>query len=61
VVDTAHDDGLKLGRAEGQVEGKLENSIEIAQELLPIMNDQQIADITGLTIEQIQKLRDAET
>jgi predicted transposase/invertase (TIGR01784 family) len=65
VVDTAHDEGVAQGRAEGRAEGlaegRMQNSIEIARKLLPNMDNQQIANITGIAIDKIKALRDAET
>jgi hypothetical protein len=55
--------GLKKGFVQGiekGVEQGIEKSkIEIAQKLLSVMNDEQIAAVTGLTIEMIADLRKA--
>ncbi|MEL6866524.1 MAG: Rpn family recombination-promoting nuclease/putative transposase [Bacteroidota bacterium] len=53
VVDTSRAEG----RAEGKAEGIAESKVEIAQKLKSKgMNHQEIADITGLSMEEIQKL-----
>jgi predicted transposase/invertase (TIGR01784 family) len=43
---------------EGFLEGEEKKAIEIAKNLLLIMNDQQIGEVTGLDIQVIQQLRD---
>ena len=45
------------GRAEGRVEGRAEEKRAIARRLLASMEDTQIADITGLSLANIQALR----
>jgi predicted transposase/invertase (TIGR01784 family) len=53
--------GLELaeekGRAEGIELGKQERELEIARNLLDVLDDATIALKTGLTVEQIQSLR----
>lgn len=46
-------------REEGEAKGRAEQQIEIAINLLPLMDDHQIAQTTGLPIEQIKALRAA--
>jgi len=61
VVDTAHDDGEKIGfqkgKAEGKAEGKFEEKLEVAhklkQEGFPI---EMIEKITGLSVKEIKQL-----
>ena len=48
-----HAEGLAEGRAEGRVEEKLENARRMKSKGYPLDD---IADITGLTIEEIEKL-----
>ena len=61
VIDTAFDDGKELGKAEGielgKVEGEYKKSLEIAKNLLDILDNDIIALKTGLSIEEIQRLR----
>ena len=56
VIDTARDEGLEEGRKEGREEEKL----QIARKLLVhgTMDDEQINQITGLTLEVVAALRD---
>ena len=52
-MDTARDEG----RAEGKAEGRAENTIEIAKKLKTRgMPSDQINEITGLSIGEIEKL-----
>jgi predicted transposase/invertase (TIGR01784 family) len=44
-------------RQEGQTEGRTEKAIEIARQLLNILDDQTISRTTGLSLEEIQNLR----
>ena len=48
-----HAEGLVVGRAEGRAEEKLENARRMKSKEYPLDD---IADITGLTIEEIEKL-----
>ncbi len=48
---------LEKGRKEGQKEGARQAKLEIARQLLSVMDDRQLAEMTGLTIEDIQSLR----
>jgi len=51
-------EGRKEGRREGRREGRIEGKIEIAFNAIKKgFDDQTIADLTGLSIEDIQKLR----
>ncbi len=67
-IDFAFEQGEKKGREEvlkewreeGRREGKQEAKITIAKELLQIgLSLEQIAEITGLSIEQIQQLNNS--
>ena len=50
-------DAMKIEREEGQIEGEKKRSIDIAKKLLSkSFSLNEIADITGLTVEQIQHL-----
>ncbi|MBN2220796.1 MAG: Rpn family recombination-promoting nuclease/putative transposase [Vallitaleaceae bacterium] len=49
--------GLAIAKREGREEGAKEKQIEIAKNLLDILDDQTIALKTGLTIEEVHKLR----
>ena len=43
---------------EGRKEGKLEEKLEIARNLLDVLDDETIAKKTGLSIEEVKKLRE---
>lgn len=49
VIDTAFDDGKELGKAEG--------ILEVARNLLDVLDNDTIALKTGLSVEEIQRLR----
>ena len=60
VIDTARGEGWQEGREEGLQEGQHKKSLEIAHNLLSMGNalsDEQIAQITGLSILEISGLR----
>lgn len=54
-----HDEITRItgARAEGRVEGQREKSLEIARSLLDILDDQTISEKTGLSLEEVSKLR----
>ena len=58
-IEESYNDGIAEGKILGLSEGKRENSIEIAKKMLnkdrPI---EEISEITGLTKEEILKLKD---
>ena len=57
-IEYAQDEGYKQGRKDGITEGEENKSIEIAKNLLTKqMNIKDIADVTGLSIEEIEKLQ----
>jgi len=49
--------GLQQGREEGREEGQTRKALEIARNILPLMDDAAISAITGLPVEQIEDLR----
>lgn len=49
--------GREQGREEGREEGKKESSVEIAQRLLSILDDETISQTTGLSLEEVKRLR----
>lgn len=49
--------GLKQGIEEGLEKGIKKSKIEIAKNLLDILDNELIASKTGLTLEEIEKLR----
>ncbi len=51
------EEGLEQGREQGLEQGMEEKSIEIAKNLLDILDDETISSKTGLSIEIIQSLR----
>jgi predicted transposase/invertase (TIGR01784 family) len=57
VIETAHWDGKQEGKLEGQLEGKQLKAVEIANNLLSLMDDSAIAHITGLDTQTIAQLR----
>ncbi|AZL83591.1 hypothetical protein EIJ81_01690 [Aliivibrio salmonicida] len=57
VIDTAFDDGKELGKAEGIELGKAEGILEVARNLLDVLDNDTIALKTGLSVEEIQRLR----
>ena len=57
VVAKAKGEGWTEGKAEGKAEGKKEQAIEIANNLLNVLDSKTIASKTGLTIEEIEKLK----
>jgi len=52
--------GLELGEARGIAIGETKGKESIVLQLFPIMDDQTIAKISGLSIETIQSLRNAQ-
>lgn len=46
-----------MGREDGRVEGRLDGSLQIARNLLPLMDDEQTALAKGLTLEQARSVR----
>ena len=58
VLDTAKEEGRKEGLEEGLKEGEKRKSIEIARKLLASgLPEEFIAGSTGLTLEEIRKLK----
>ncbi len=57
VIETARMDGIEQGIEQGKREGEQVKALAIARNLLAVMNDTEIADITGLTIEAVAELR----
>ena len=51
--------GLEQGLEQGKIEGRLESKLEIAQQLLDMLDDEAIARTTGLSLEEIAKLRNS--
>ena len=50
--------GIKIGIEQGIEQGKEEEQVEIAQNLLDVLDDETIALKTGLTIEEVRRIRD---
>ena len=50
--------GIKIGIEQGIEQGKEEEKVEIAQNLLDVLDDETIALKTGLTIEEVRRIRD---
>lgn len=51
------EEGLEKGEKKGREEGKKESSLEIARRLLNILDDETISQTTGLSLEEVKKLR----
>jgi predicted transposase/invertase (TIGR01784 family) len=61
VVDTSYEEGKVEGRAEGKAEGILEGKIEIALKMKKMGEPlEKISSYTGLSIEEINKLKPGE-
>jgi predicted transposase/invertase (TIGR01784 family) len=52
--------GIEQGLEQGKREGEQSKAFAIARNLLAVMNDAQIADMTGLTIEAVAELRNSD-
>ena len=64
MIDTARDEGRiegeKKGRIEGEKKGRIEEKLEIVRKGIAMnMTDEQISQLTGLTTEEIQKIRNS--
>ena len=57
-LNAAMKEGIEKGRVEGREEGERNKAIEIARNLLDILDDEIIANKTGLDIEVIKGLRE---
>ncbi|MCI5219657.1 MAG: Rpn family recombination-promoting nuclease/putative transposase [Candidatus Electrothrix sp. LOE2] len=49
--------GVEQGRAEGRAEGEQQKALEIARNLIDVLDDQTIAEKTGLHVEDVARLR----
>ena len=49
--------GLAEGEAKGRAEGEHEKQLEIARKALTMLDDQTIAQLTGLALEEVARLR----
>jgi len=58
VIDTAKEESFNEGKLEGKLEGEKLKALEIAKNLLDILDDETISKKTGLSIEEIKKLRE---
>jgi hypothetical protein len=50
--------GIEEGLAQGMQQGMREKAVEIARQLLNVLDDRTISQTTGLSVEDIQKLRE---
>ena len=55
-LKTAEKRGEQRGREEGIKEGEKQKALEIAKELLELLDNQTISKKTGLTIEDVENL-----
>ena len=53
-MEKGREQGIERGREEGLKEGKL----QIARNLLDVLSDEKIANTTGLSLEEVRKLRE---
>jgi flagellar biosynthesis/type III secretory pathway protein FliH len=53
----AKQDGLQQGIQQGRQEGEKMKALEIARQLLDVLNEETISQKTGLTVAEIQALR----
>ncbi|MCW5256290.1 Rpn family recombination-promoting nuclease/putative transposase [Verminephrobacter aporrectodeae subsp. tuberculatae] len=51
-------DAVTKGQTEGRTEGRIEGRTEVARNLLPLLDDEAIAQVSGLTLSAIKKLRE---
>ena len=60
--EAGHLEGRLEGHLEGHLEGRLEGRLETARNLLKlsVLSDAQIAQVTGLSGEQVRALREAD-
>ena len=49
--------GIKIGIEQGIEQGKEEEKVEIAQNLLDVLDDETIASATGLEVEEVRQMR----
>ncbi|HCA93905.1 MAG TPA: transposase, partial [Cyanobacteria bacterium UBA9226] len=49
---------ISLSKAEGKAEGKKEEKLEIARKSLALLDNETISQITGLTVDEVQNLRE---
>ena len=58
MINSAMDRGLEKGREEGREEGEKIKAIEIAKNLLDVLDNNTISLKTGLTVNEVEGLRD---
>ncbi|WP_446009007.1 Rpn family recombination-promoting nuclease/putative transposase [Candidatus Electrothrix sp.] len=49
--------GVEQGRMEGRIEGEQQKALDIARNLIDVLDDATIAEKTGLSVEEIARLR----
>ena len=57
MVESSYGIGKIEGREEGKIEGERRKAIEIAKNLLDVLDDETIALKTDLSVEEIRSLR----
>ena len=57
VIKKAINQGLAEGKAEGKAEGLLEGKLEMARQLLDVLDDLAISRASGLSVEEVARLR----
>jgi predicted transposase/invertase (TIGR01784 family) len=60
VRNEGREEGRAQGREEGRAQGERERAIAIARQLLGMLDEEAIARTTGLSVEEIQSLRQSE-
>src|SRR6185436_4906643 len=56
-LEEGREEGLEEGREEGREKGREERALEIAQDLLDVLDNATIARKTGLTVDRVEELR----
>ena len=56
IIDTARTEGEAKGRAEGEARGEVKSQTIIARNLLDILDDETIAQKTGLSMDEVRKI-----
>ena len=57
ILDEMKDKAKAEGRAEERAEGEKKKTLDIAKNLLDVLDDEIIAEKTGLSIDEVRKLR----
>ncbi|NER26842.1 MAG: Rpn family recombination-promoting nuclease/putative transposase [Symploca sp. SIO1C4] len=58
-LEQGREQGLEQGREQGREQGIQETKIEIAKRLLEVLDEESVSQNTGLTLEEVQRLKDS--